>query len=68
MTFIGHSAGSTSALIYASLRKDEAKDAINMFITMSPVSYLAHPKFPIPLIYPVVPLLKVCTLLDIPNI
>lgn len=59
ITFISHSAGSTSALIYASLHKVEAKDTVNLFITMAPVTYFIHPKLPIPLAYPLIPFVKV---------
>lgn len=39
ISFIGHSAAATAALIYSSLLKEKAKETVDLFILMSPVSY-----------------------------
>lgn len=63
VTFIGHSAGSTVALIYASLLKDHAKTSVKLFIAMAPVSYLKYTKVAVLReFYHLIPVMKVTTL------
>lgn len=59
ITYIGHSTGSTAALVYASLLPKHAKDTINLFILMAADSYIKYPKFPTWTLYPLPLPLKV---------
>ncbi|XP_068908054.1 lipase member K-like [Tenebrio molitor] len=56
--FISHSMSTTSSLIYASLRPEEALNSVKVFISMSPVCYLKHVKSPVKYLAPITPLLK----------
>lgn len=41
-TFIGYSASGISAFIFASLAKDEAKDTVDLFVTIAPALTLGR--------------------------
>ncbi|CAH1370669.1 unnamed protein product, partial [Tenebrio molitor] len=47
IVYVGHSCGSTSSFVYASLRPEEAADSLKLIVALAPVTFLKYYKTPL---------------------